>query len=73
MHLLLGKKKKVFAISQENEQNIVKEFVRRSKENTLPELIHFEFEENTEVVHKLSNIEVVENLFGKENVIVTED
>ena len=73
MHLLLGKKKKVFAITQENEQNIVKEFVRRSKENTLPELIHFEFEENTEVVHKLSNIEVVENLFGKENVIVTED
>lgn len=73
MKLVIKKTKKVFAITHEHQKVIIQEFVKRSKENTLPEGINFNLKEEETQTNELNDIEVIQELFGKENVIITED
>ena len=45
MNLVLSKSKKVFAITATHQSEVIKEFVRRQKNGTLPEPMSFEIEE----------------------------
>lgn len=73
MKLLIKKTKKVFAITHEHQKMIIQEFVKRSKERTLPEEINFSLVEEETQSNEMNDIEVIQELFGKENVIITED
>lgn len=72
MDMILNHRKKVFAITEEHQRKMILEFVRRQKEGTLPEPISFDIEEKVEE-HEKSDVEVITELFGKENLIVMED
>lgn len=72
---LFGKCKKVFAVTKEQEQRTMNLFIERNKQNNLPDKLTFEelsvpqndnLEEETE-------IQAVERLFGKDNVILREE
>lgn len=71
---LLGKNKKLFAISKEQQNVIINEFKDRMINGTLPEPIKIE-----DVVIKRTEVkeptqeETIMNLFGEENITVTED
>ncbi|MDD3049275.1 MAG: DNA polymerase III subunit gamma/tau [Bacilli bacterium] len=69
---LLKKKKKVFALVPDQRDEIIEEFIRRKKEDNLPEAITFEFKETIEEEKKEDNqIENVKSLF--KNVEIMED
>lgn len=71
MNLVLSKSKKVFAITAVHQKEVIKEFVLRQKNGTLPEPIHFDIEE--EKKEEKSDREIVVELFGEENLIIKED
>lgn len=71
MNLVLSKSKKVFAITAAHQSEVIKEFVRRQKNGTLPEPISFEIEEEKKT--EKSDREIVTDLFGVENLIIKED
>lgn len=65
MEVLLKKKKKIFAITQEEYKEILQEFIQRRKMNTLPEAVDVEVEVNP--------IQRINDFFGEENVEIKED
>ena len=71
MNLVLSKSKKVFAITATHQSEVIKEFVRRQKNGTLPEPMSFEIEEEKKT--EKSDREIVTDLFGEENLIIKED
>ncbi len=72
--MMLGKPKKVFAVSQDHSNEIIEEFKVRMKNKTLPKAIQFEIKEKEEVkLEEKTQEELVIDLFGKENVIITEE
>lgn len=71
MNLVLSKSKKVFAITAVHQKEVIKEFVIRQKNGTLPEPMRFDIEE--EKKEEKSDREIVIDLFGEENLIIKED
>lgn len=71
MNLILSKSKKVFAITVVHQKEVIKEFIIRQKEGTLPEPMRFDIEE--EKKEEKSDREIVVDLFGEENLIIKED
>lgn len=71
MNLVLSKSKKVFAITTAHQNDVIKEFVKRQKNGTLPEPMSFEIEEEKKT--EKSDREIVIELFGEENLIIKED
>ena len=74
VHELLGKNKKIFAISKEAQRRIIQSFKERMIAGTLPEPVIVE----TVTIQKKENKEMTQeetilDLFGKENVIITEE
>lgn len=65
MEVLLHKPKKVFAVTLEQQNAVIQEFVRLQKIGQLPKPISFDEEVNP--------VELITDLFGKENVTITED
>lgn len=68
---LLKKKKKVFALVPDQRDEVIEDFIRRQKENNLPNPISFEFKEEEKVVKVDDPIMNVKSLF--ENVEIKED
>lgn len=71
---LLQKTKKIFAVTAEQQKRVTNNFVIRRNDGTLPAPAVLDVKEvlkkkETEV----SNEEIIVNLFGKENIIITED
>ena len=64
MEVLLSKKKKVFAITNEEQKQLINEFIQRQKNHTLPEAASVKLEEDS--------LELVKNLFGEENIEIKE-
>lgn len=71
---LLHKNKKIFAISKEHQTRIIREFKERMINGTLPEPIQIETVkiERKEIVEKTQE-ETILDLFGEENIIITEE
>ncbi len=72
---LFHKCKKIFAVTAEQSQRVTNDFRNRMTDGTLPEAIRFEFETKEEktLLQEPTNEEVIVDLFGKDNVIITED
>lgn len=71
---LMQKNKKIFAISKEQQNIVIQEFKERMLAGTLPDPIQIETIENNKIEEKdKTQEEIVLNLFGKENIIVTEE
>lgn len=68
---LLKKKKKVFALVPDQRDEVIEDFIRRQKENNLPNPVSFEFKEEEKVVKEDDPIMNVKSLF--ENVEIKED
>lgn len=70
---LLKKGKKVFAVTAEQSKRVTNDFRVRMLEGNLPEpkVIHIEL--NTEKEKEPTEEERVIELFGKENIVITED
>lgn len=64
MEVLLTKKKKVFAITEEDQRELIQEFKIRHKENTLPPAVQIKLEEDS--------LDLVKNFFGEENIEIKE-
>ena len=64
MDVLLGVKKKVFAVTEEERKNIVDEFKKRSSTRTLPKAAMIQIEEDS--------LNLIKNLFGEENIEIKE-
>ena len=64
MEVLLGNKKKVFAVTEEERTSIVEEFKKRSSTRTLPQAAIIEIEEDS--------LALIKNLFGEENIEIKE-
>ena len=73
MNEILGVKKKVFAISIESEKDLICEFVKRNKARTLPPAVNFEIIDNEVEKKESTELEIIEGLFGKENIEILED
>lgn len=75
MQELLKKKKKIFAVTNEQRKRVTENYLECMKNNTLPQPIEFgEFEENKEKKpDEMSEEEIVLDLFGEGNVIITEE
>lgn len=70
----IGKTKKIFAVSKQHGDEIVEEFRIRWKNKTLPAPIHFDIKEHKETkLEEKTQEELVVELFGEENVIITEE
>lgn len=71
---LLGKNKKIFAISSQQQKQVILEFKDRMINGTLPEPIPIEdVIIKKEVVIEKTQEEVVLDLFGEENIVITEE
>ena len=71
---LMQKNKKIFAISKEQQNIVIQEFKERMLAGTLPDPIQIETIENNKIEEKdKTQEEIVVDLFGKENIIVTEE
>lgn len=71
---LLGKNKKIFAISTQQQKEVILEFKDRMINGTLPEPIIVEdVVIKKEVVKEKTQEEIVLDLFGKENIVITEE
>ena len=64
MEVLLGVKKKVFAVTEDDRKNIVEEFKKRSSTRTLPNPAVIEIEEDS--------LTLIKNLFGEDNIEIKE-
>lgn len=74
-NVLFHKYKKLFAVTQEQKNRVIQNFKQRMAEKTLPEPANIEEVkiEKKEKEKELSEEEVVLELFGKENIIITEE
>ena len=71
---LFQKTKKIFAVTMEQQKRVTNSFVIRRNDGTLPEPAVLKVKEVSKKNEKeISNEEIIENLFGKDNVIITED
>jgi len=70
---LLQKEKKVFAVTSEQSQRVTSEFINKRSVGELPEPVSFHFEKRQEQEKVESSENAILNLFGKENVTITED
>lgn len=64
MYMLLLKKKKVFAITEDEQRSLIQEFKKRHQEGTLPPAASVQVE--------IDQLELVKNLFGEENIEIEE-
>lgn len=64
MYMLLLKKKKVFAITEDEQRSLIQEFKKRHQEGTLPPAASVQVE--------IDHLELVKNLFGEENIEIEE-
>lgn len=64
MYVLLLKKKKVFAITEDEQKEIIQEFIQRQKMGTLPAPAAIQVE--------VDSLELAKNLFGEENIEIKE-
>ena len=71
---LMKKNKKIFAISKEQQNIVIQEFKERMLAGTLPDPVQIEtIEKNKPEEKDKTQEEIVLDLFGKENIIVTEE
>lgn len=72
---LLKKSKKIFAVTFEQSQRVTELFRKKMSEGSLPEPIQFQtvYELKEEVPKEPTQEEIITDLFGKENIIITED
>ena len=74
IHRLFKKAKKIFAISQNHSEEVIEEFKIRMRNKTLPKPIQFDIKQQVEVkLEEKTQEDLVIDLFGKENVIITEE
>lgn len=72
--VLLKKSKKVFAITNEQQGRILVNFRERMQEGTLPSPIEFKTKKVKKKIEvEKSEEELVIDLFGEENIVITED
>ena len=72
--VLMEKNKKIFAISADQQKYVIKEFKDRMIAGTLPEPIQIEAVTiERKEVKELTQEEAVLDLFGQENIIITEE
>lgn len=69
---LLKKGKKIFAVTNEQQIRVTNNFRERMNENSLPEPRNFEIKIDKEE-KEITQEDMVINLFGKDNVMITED
>lgn len=71
---LLKKQKKIFAITNDQSLRVTDEFRKRRNSGTLPLPVEFEMKKQKEVIeHEPSQEEIMIDLFGKENILITEE
>lgn len=71
---LLHTYKKVFAVPKDQGKRIVELFKERMINNTLPEPLIFEEQKENKIVEKeKTDVEVVLDLFGENNIVITEE
>ncbi len=71
---LLKKQKKIFAITNEQSLRVTDEFRNRRNSGTLPSPIQFQVDVNKEVkASEPSQEDIMIDLFGKENILITEE
>lgn len=70
---LLNKGKKIFAVTNEQQLRVTNNFRERMNEKTLPEPKVFSIQKEKEVEKEVTQEEMVIELFGKDNVMITED
>ena len=72
--VLMEKNKKIFAISADQQKYVIKEFKDRMIAGTLPDPIQIEAVTiEKKKVKELTQEEAVLDLFGQENIIITEE
>lgn len=72
--VLMEKNKKIFAISADQQKYVIKEFKDRMIAGTLPDPIQIEAVTiEKKEVKELTQEEAVLDLFGQENIIITEE
>ena len=71
---LLKKQKKIFAVTSEQSKHITDLFRKKMSDGSLPEAIRFQMkEEMIEKIKEPTQEEIILDLFGKENIVITED
>lgn len=70
---LLNKGKKIFAVTNEQQLRVTNNFRERMNEKTLPEPKIFSIQKEKKVEKEITQEEMVIELFGKNNVMITED
>lgn len=70
---LLNKGKKIFAVTNEQQLRVTNNFRERMNENSLPEPKEFTIEMKESKEKDITQEELVIDLFGKDNVMITED
>ena len=71
---LLGKNKKIFAISKTQQDGIIKDFKDRMTTGTLPDPIKIDdVIKETTAIKEPTQEETILSLFGEENIIITEE
>lgn len=70
---LLQKGKKIFAVTNEQQIRVTNNFRERMSNHTLPEPIVFTIEKEKPKEKEITTEEMVIDLFGKDNVTITED
>ncbi len=71
---LLKKQKKIFAVTSEQSKHITDLFRKKMSDGSLPEAIRFQMKEETiEKIKEPTQEEIILDLFGKENIVITED
>lgn len=71
---LLKKQKKIFAVTPEQSKHITELFRKKMSEGSLPEPIQFQTKEETiEEKKEPTQEDIILDLFGKENIVITED
>lgn len=70
---LLNKGKKIFAVTNEQQLRVTNNFRERMNEKTLPEPKVFSIQKEKKVEKEITQEEMVIELFGKDNVMITED
>ncbi|MEG1732115.1 MAG: DNA polymerase III subunit gamma/tau, partial [Longicatena sp.] len=71
---LLGKNKKIFAVCKQQQKTIIDEFMNRMKNGTLPEPIQIEdVKIKEDKIVEETQEEVILNLFGEDNIKITEE
>ncbi len=70
---LFQKQKKIFAITNDQSISVTDDFRKRMADGTLPPPITFQAQKSVEKTKEVSQEDLMIDLFGEENILITED